>query len=462
MANQWTKARQTRYAAYAVIYILVVAAAVVIINVLANRYDKTWDSTANKRYSLSQETHKIVGNLKQDATILYFNQSTRFAQARDLLDEYKNLSPRVHVRYVDPDKNPQLTRADGVQNMDTAVVEIGDKKATATALSEEGITGAFIRDLKTNTRTVCFVTGSGEHQIDGGGRDGLSDFKSELDKESYETKSIDLLSTAQVPADCTVVVVAGPRHDYPQPEVDAIQKYVQGGGRAMLLLDPPLKGRVTNISTNGALDDMLSGWGVTLQKDLVLDMNPIGQLTGTGPEVPLVTSYDAQPIVADLKGSATGFPISRSLDVHDTPHTTVQALFRSSNSSLADTNLGATEIRVNDPSNRKGPLTLGAAGTYNTGKSGKSGSPGRFVVVGSSTWITNSFLGFQGNSDLAVNAINWLASDEDLISIHPKPPDNRKVTMTRAQMSMVRMTSQFILPLIMILLGTLIWWRRRS
>ncbi|MFP5276211.1 MAG: GldG family protein [Acidobacteriota bacterium] len=458
MANQWNKARQTRYALYAVLYILVVIAAAVIVNVLANRYDKTWDSTSNKRYSLSEETHKIVGGLKQDATILYFNQSTRFAQARDLLDEYKNLSPRVRIHYVDPDKNPALTRADGVQNMGTAIVQIGDRKATATAFSEEGITGAFIRDIKTNTRTVCFVTGSGEHQIDASGRDGLSEFKTDLAKESYQTQSIDLLSKAQVPADCTVAVVAGPQHDYPLTEVDAIQKYVQGGGRAMFLLDPPLKGRVTNIAANDALDSMLSGWGITLQKDLVLDLNPIGQITGTGPEIPLVTSYDSQPIVDDLRGNATGFPLSRSLDVHDTPHTTVQALFSSSSSSLADTDLAATEVRVNDPSNRKGPQTLGAAGTYNAGK---AGAQGRFVVIGSSTWITNSFLNFNGNADLAVNAINWLASDEDLISIHPKAPDNRPVTMTKAQMALVRITSQFILPLIMIVLGTLVWWRRR-
>lgn len=458
MVNQWTKARQTRYAVYAVFYILVVGAAVVIINVLANRYDKTWDSTANKRYSLSDETHKIVGNLHQDATILYFNQSTRFAAARDLLDEYKNLSPRVHVRYIDPDKNPALTRADGVQNLGTAIVQIGNRKATATAFSEEGITGAFIRDIKTNTRTVCFATGSGEHMIDESGRNGLSEFQSELAKESYETRSIDLLSKAQVPADCTVAVVAGPQHDYPQTEVDAIQKYVQGGGRAMFLLDPPIQAGATNIAANDALDSMLSGWGITLQKDLVLDLNPIGQLTGTGPEVPLVTSYDSQPIVNDLRGNATGFPITRSLDVHDTPHTSVQALFSSSSSSLADTRLDATEVRVNDPSNRKGPLTLAAAGTYATGNAGVQG---RFVVVGSSTWLTNSFLNFNGNADLAVNAINWLASDEDLISIHPKPPDNRPVTMTQAQMRTVRITSQFVLPLIMIVLGTLVWWRRR-
>jgi len=100
------KARQTKYAAYAVVYTLVVLTAVVIANFLADRYNKSYDATSNKRYSLSDQTAKIVKGLKQDATITYFDQGTRFDHAKDLLGEYKNLSPKIRVDYVDPDKNP--------------------------------------------------------------------------------------------------------------------------------------------------------------------------------------------------------------------------------------------------------------------------------------------------------------------------------------------------------------------
>src|SRR5579863_1441780 len=103
MANQWLKARQTKYAAYAFAYILVVIAAIVVANILGNRYNKSLDTTKNKRYSLSAQTEQIVKGLKQNATITYFNQGTRFSDGKDLLDEYANLSPRVHVEYVDPD-----------------------------------------------------------------------------------------------------------------------------------------------------------------------------------------------------------------------------------------------------------------------------------------------------------------------------------------------------------------------
>ena len=188
MASQWLKARQTKYGAYAAVYILVVIAIVVVANMLANRYNKSYDTTSNKRYSLSDQTKKIVNGLKQDATITYFNQSTRFQEGKDLLDEYANLSPKVHVEYVDPDKNPQLARAAGIREFGTAVVQIGDKKETAKSMTEEGITGAFIRDLKGTTRTVCFVTGSGEHQIDDTERDGFSHFKDLLAKDEYRVQ----------------------------------------------------------------------------------------------------------------------------------------------------------------------------------------------------------------------------------------------------------------------------------
>ena len=82
-------------------------------------------------------------------------------------------------------------------------------------------------------------------------------------------------------------------------------------------------------------------------------------------------------------------------------------------------------------------------------------------MIGSSEWVANSFLPFNGNRDLALNTMNWLSSDEDLISIRPKTPEDRKVTMTRAQMSMVRITSQFVIPLIVIVAGVSVWWRRR-
>jgi len=458
VSTQFLKARQTKYGAYAAIYVLVVIAILVTANVLANRYDKSFDATSNKRYSLSDQTVKIVKGLKQDVTITYFDQASRFQSAKDQLGLYANLSHKVHVEYVDPDKKPQAAREAGIKNYGTAIVQVGANKQEAKGVNEEGITGALIRDLKNTTRTVCFVTGSGEHQIDDSSRSGYSRFKELLAKDEYVAKSIDLLQKAEIPAYCTVVVVGGPSGDYQQPEVDAIKKYVAEGGRALFMLDPPLKMGRSEIADNDALTAVLQDWGVTVNKNLILDMNPIGQLAGLGPQVALVTSYDSHPIVTEMKGTATGFPLSRSIEVKNGSKTTVEKLFGSSDSSLATDKLNSPNVDPSDPKNKKGPLTIAAAGTYNTGK---ENSQGRFVVVGSSAWAANSFINFNGNRDLALNTMNWLSSDEDLISIRPKEPEDRRITLTRAQMSWVRLTSQFLLPLIVVFAGVSVWWRRR-
>ena len=458
MAGQWLRARQTKYAAYATIYILVVIAAVAVANVLADRYNKSFDATSNKRYSLSDQTAKVVKGLKQDARIIYFNQTTQFREGKDLLDQYANLSPKVKVEYIDPDKNPQVARKAGIRNLGTAVVQIGEKKEEAKSMTEEGVTGAFIRDLKGNTRTVCFVSGSGEHQIENTERDGLSHFKELLSKDNYEAKTVDLLQKAEVAADCTTLVIAGPTRNYEQPEVDAIKKYVEGGGRALLMVDPPLKLGRSEIADNDALANLIQSWGVTLDKNLILDLNPIGQIAGLGPQVALVSNYGSQPIVSEMKGTATGFPLARSIEIKNTDKTNVDKLFDSSESSLATSNLSSPAVDIRDPKNKKGPLTLAAAGTYNTGK---ENSQGRFVVVGTSSWAANGFINFNGNNDLALNTINWLSSDEDLISIRPKEQEDRRITMTRAQLNWVRITSQFLLPLLVVVGGVSVWWKRR-
>ena len=214
----------------------------------------------------------------------------------------------------------------------------------------------------------------------------------------------------------------------------------------------------STIADNDDLSSLLQSWGVAMDKNLILDLNPIGQLAGLGPQVALVTSYDSQPIVNGMKGTATGFPLSRSMEIKNGDKTTVQKMFDSSSTSLATNNLRSPAIDPNDPKNKKGPLTIAAAGTYNTGK---QDSQGRFVVVGSSSWAANSFLKFNGNSDLALNTIDWLASDEDLISIRPKQEEDRRITMTRAQLNLVLITSQFLLPLVVVFAGVTVWWRRR-
>lgn len=450
-------AQQARFGATALLYTLVVIAVLVLVNWLANRYNKTYDTTSNKRFTLSQETQKMAQNLKSDATVTYIDKSSGFEGARGMLDRYKNLSPKIHVQYIDYQKQPTVARSYGLRFPGTAFVETNGRREEAKALTEEGLTGAFVKDLK-GVRKVCVVSGSREHALDGTDANGLSQFKTLLERDNYQAQSVTLLDKTEVPKDCNVLVIAGPQSDYTANEVTAVKNYVTGGGRVMVLLDPPLNFAREQIADNKGLTDLLASWGVTEDKDLVLEQNPMGQLFGYGPEIPLVNSYESHPIVNDLKNSFTGFPVSRSLEVKNGDKTTVEKLFSTTDHAIATTKLNSNEINPTDPSNKKGPFVLGAAGSYNTGN---TNNPGRFVAIGSSGFLTNGMLPFQGNRDLALNAINWLSSDEDLISIRPKAPEDRRLNVNQRQMNLFFYFDLIAIPLLIIIGGVSIFVKRR-
>jgi ABC-type uncharacterized transport system involved in gliding motility auxiliary subunit len=455
MATQ--KNNRTANFAQALVYTLIVLAILGTVNFLANRYNKSYDSTSNKKFTLSDQTAKIAKNLQQSVTITYWDRPTGFQNARDLLDRYKNLSSKINVDYEDVDKRRTQAIAAGVKALPTIAIQVGNKKEEAKSLTEEEISGALVRALKGGDRTVCFVLGSGEHSADDTDREGLSTAKTLVEKNNYKTQTVKMLPKPEIPKDCTILVVPGPKRDYIQLEVDALKNYVEDGGRALFMLDPPLMFGGQQIDENAGLAMVLSGWGVTLQKDLVLDLSGMGQVFGAGPEYPLVTAYESHAIVREMKDVATLFPITRSLEVKNGDKTTVEKLFSTTADSFATTNLSSPEIRQGK-NDLKGPLVLGAAGTYTTGKEAGNG---RFVVVGTSSFAINNFIGFNGNRDLFMNMLNWLSSDEDLISIRPKEPADRPLNMNARQVSLMFYSSVIGLPLLIVVMGVGVWWRRR-
>jgi ABC-type uncharacterized transport system involved in gliding motility auxiliary subunit len=470
MRIDWLKTRQTKYTAYVTLYIAIVLASLTVVNYLADRHNKSYDATANKRYSLSEQTVKVVKGLDHDAKITYFAQTSRFSEARDLLDRYDNLSPRLAVEYIDPDKKPQLARAAGVRSYGTIFVEAAGRREEAKSLTEEEITNALIRALKGGVRKACIVQGSGERSIEEFGRDGYSNLKDLLEKNNYTTQKISLIEKPEVPSDCTVLIVGGPRFDYLDPAVEAIKKYVEGGGSALLLVDPPIRFGQQEISENPALMKLLESWGVVANKDLVLDTSGIGSLFGLSEVVPLVSNYEFHAIVRDMRDIATAFPLTRSLETKSVDGATVDKLFSTSSNSYSTTELGSAQIRLDPKKNKQGPFTLGVAGTLTAKASSssddkaseeKKDKQGRFVVVGSSGWVANNILRFNGNRDLFLNMMNWLSAEEDLISIRPKEPEDRRLNLTRQQMSRILYGSVFGLPLVIIAAGLSVWWRRR-
>jgi hypothetical protein len=170
----------------------------------------------------------------------------------------------------------------------------------------------------------------------------------------------------------------------------------------------------------------------------------------------MILTYESHPITQPLTRVPTAFPLARSLSIKPTDKTTVSKLFGTTEDSVAVTSIGPGGA-IDPKKGTKGPLTLAVAGTYN------GATPGRFVVVGTSLWSQNSMLGSRslGNRDLLANMVNWLSSDEDLISIRPKAPEDRPLNITNGQLRSVLWLSFVIFPLGVVAFGMATWWKRR-
>ncbi len=167
---------------------------------------------------------------------------------------------------------------------------------------------------------------------------------------------------------------------------------------------------------------------------MVIDASGVGRLFGTGPAVPLVVDYGASPITQNFTGTMTFFNLARTVTLTDKNKSDPQGieLLKTSPRSFTVPNLKTKEVRYDPAKDTAGPLSLGVAAERNSG-GGDSSKHARLVVIGNSAFATNQWAGLQRNGDLFVNTVNWLAQDEDLISVRPKNPASRRVILTEAQ-----------------------------
>ena len=323
-----------------------------------------------------------------------------------------------------------------------------------------------------------FLSASGESSIDDSGPTGYSRLKQALERDNYKVaayapkgnapeagKAINLNqkqapaeAAVELPKDTTVLVAGGPKLAYTAPMVDAIKKYLDGGGRVLVMLDNPLQiGREAAPADSPELLAALTDWGITVNKDLVLDLSGIGQtLFGAGPEIPVIFQYESQAIVRPMQRVPTALPLPRSLDIKSGSKGTAEKMISTTEDSLAITEISPSGA-IDPKKGKKGPFTLAAAST------GTGSTKGRLVVFGTAQWAQNRFTNSNslGNRDLFVNSINWLSSDEDLISIRPKETQNQTLNMTGQRQVMMFWLSVVFFPLAVVAMGLGTWWKRR-
>ncbi len=465
--------RQARYGTLAGVSVLVVLGILVAINYIGARQHKRWDLTANKAFSLSDQSRNVLAKLDAPLHIVVFAQEPDFQRYQDRLKEFEYASKQVSTEYVDPDKNPALAKQDQIQQYGTIVFQYKGRTERVTADTEQDITNGIIKVTTGQQKKVYFTQGHGEKDTAGTERAGYSAIAQALGHENYTVDKLVVAQAGSVPDDAAVVVVAGPQTDFFAPEIDALKQYLARGGKILLMLDPPEKADSAPLTHLVAL---AHDWDVEVGKDVVVDVSGMGRLIGASEAVPVAASYPSHPITQRFS-LLTAYPLARSVtpipsgvDGHN-----AQTFIETGPQSWAETDLNAVltgkPVSFNDGQDRKGPIAIAAAvsATATPPAAGKAGKPGddapkaetRVVVMGDSDFASNSALGVQGNRDLFMNTVGWLSQQENLISIRPKEPDDRRLTMTATQVMNMFWLSIVIIPACIFGAGIYTWSRRR-
>jgi ABC-type uncharacterized transport system involved in gliding motility auxiliary subunit len=396
-----------------------------------------------------------LSKLDKDIEILYFNRRDQFGMLRDLLDQFPVQSRRIKVTYVDPDREPSKATQYNIKTYNTVVVVSNGRTEIAKGTKEDDIVNSIIRTLRDETKTVYFLQGHGERDINSTERLGYSEAKKSLEDANYKVETLSLLKEKpEVPAGQTLLVVAGPQKDLLDAEIEAIRQYVKQGGRVLLLLTPFTPPKVVAL---------FKEFGADISNNLVVDVSGIGRLFGTDELMPLALQYEGHAITKDMSNTATLFPFANAVQVasDSQPGAEFQLIAKTTDQSWASKDVQAREVSFQRGRDLEGPLALAGAGTYH-----EPGAPmaieGRIVVAGSADMISNAILGFNGNRDLFLNSVAWLSSDEDLIMVRPRDPEERLVELTPGQLRVVKYLALVFLPLAVITGGLGVWWKRRG
>jgi ABC-type uncharacterized transport system involved in gliding motility auxiliary subunit len=474
-ASQWREfakmfaQRQARYGALSSVSVVVFLAILVAINYIGKRQNKRWDLTANKQFALSDQSRSVLAKLDAPLEIKVFAQEPDFPRYQDRLKEYTYASKQLSTEYIDPDKKPAEAKQFAIQQYGTIVFNYKGRTERVTADSEQDITNGIIKVVTGEKRKVYFTQGHGEKDTTASDRDGYAAIAKALGDENYAVDKLVLAQQGSVPDDASVVIVAGPRTDFFPPEVDALKKYLDKGGKLFLMLDPPEKAD-SPPPTN--LLALAHDWGVDVGNDIVVDVSGMGRLIGTDASVPVAASYPNHAITQNFK-FLTAFPLARSVSPVSggvNGHI-AQAFVETSPRSWAESDikglLTSGQVSLDESKgDKKGPISIAAAvsapiaGAADA-KPDEPKKETRVVVFGDSDFAASAGLGIQGNRDLFMNIVGWLSQQENLISIRPKDPDDRRITLTATQQANITWLSILLIPGTIFGAGIYNWWRRR-
>ncbi len=427
-----------------------VVAILVVVNLLVARHPLRWDTTATRRFTLSDQSRQVLRSLPDPVEAIAFTQGED-RRVEDLLKQYAAASRRFSFRTVDPDRRPEVAQAYKIRDYGTVVLAMGGRTERVAAASEQAITSALIRLREDRRVTVHVLAGHGGRRPSDEGKGGLSSLAEALRTENYEVTERVLLREG-LPPSSDVLLLAGPTSPPLAAEVDSLERFLSSGGRLLLLLEP----------SGPSLEELTKPRGIRARMDVLVDASGVGNLFGMSEVVPLVAHYADHPITKGFS-TATFFPLCRSLQVEEGSDDSLEVtcLAHTGSASWGETG-SLTEGPVSfGPEDHAGPLCVGAAASWRSDTTHAPPAPrGRLVVFGDADFVSNAFLNLSGNRDLALNAVSWLAERDELIAIRPRGEKAAYLTMSTEAARSIFVLVVVVMPLSVLIAGLARRWRR--
>lgn len=474
---------------------------------LSFRHFERWDWTSEARYSLSEESLRVLAELDQDVEIyLFVPEGQRdLEDFEELVANYQAASPRITLRRINPDRQAgefrllvqrfQLNQGtvNGSTIADVAAVVVSGSRhwkvdyedlhapdmssfddedgPKIDVRAEESFTGAIVEVTSGTPTRVCVLSGHGELGVSGGPRS-ISGLRERLDRMNVDVDQLE--PRAEIPADCAALFVLGPESPVPADEVQQVQDYLERGGNVFLALDPILRQGERLMPTG--FESFARSHGLIIGNDLVLELDP--QRLGAGD--PLNAFFVFDQAEHELLAPIVGLPVAmlQARSVRAVPGSDAQELLFTSETSYAETDLRGLRTLEPDADDLRGPVSLAAVVTVETSArpaAGQAGAAdeagddeaapqgGRLVVVGDADFLVPELMQRPefANSTLASAITGWLTSRTALVSVPPRQASARPMSITEGDLAGIGFRVLFLLPAAMGFLGLSVWWSRR-
>jgi len=364
----------------------------------------------------------------------------------------------INLKFINPTEEPKVVQEANIKQDGEVVVEFNKRvEHIFPPIIEQDMTNLLVRLSRTNTKPIMFLDGHGERHMQGVKNHDLGEFGKQLEAKGFKFANPDLTIAQAVPSNGAMLVIASPQVNVSDIEAKKIKAYIEAGGNVLWLLDD---------NNFKGLDEVAEYLGIKVSPGIVVDMTAAQY--GADAKVAFASLYGDHPITRNFQ-LRTLFPEAREVDAkasYDFGWKVGRLVEVAPNGWLESTKIEPgvknQKVQFNQEEDKRGPINIGVALERTYGKKGQ-----RVVVMGNANFLSNTFITNGGNRDFGINIINWLAGDDELITIQPMLLKDANVTIPstdagRAVAWTVFHSFQFFIPIGFFIAGIWFWWRRRK